>query len=160
MTATIPAISHDDIYSLLQLCQSYDARNIDGIMRSSWHDAAAIARWDRDGAVEAIKIHFATSTERIMPGHVTAILKSQKSGPAPVAELRAKGDLAAICAPNTSFGGLPINTDGDPIRTAYEINDAIRHHCPRCDSEPMRACYNHVSGKDRRIPCMDRIKRK
>ncbi|AWN03659.1 helicase loader [Gordonia phage Jace] len=79
----------DDIIELLQLVTTYDNRNTDPYMEASWLDAALVARWNVDDAFGAVRQHFAHSTDWIMPGHVTAIIRQKRSGPAPFAEVRA-----------------------------------------------------------------------
>lgn len=66
----------DEILLLLQVAQSYDSRNIDRLMQSAWLDASHRARWDRDAALAAVRSHYAESTERIMPGHVTTLIRA------------------------------------------------------------------------------------
>ncbi|KZL33167.1 MULTISPECIES: hypothetical protein [Rhodococcus] len=118
----------DDITTLLQMCQSYDNRYIDGIMENSWHHAADIARWDMDQAEEAIRIHFATSTERIMPGHVTAIIKTFKPTQPSMDELRSNGtvsDRPAVAAiANQAFRELQANTQPSDYEK-QSLSDAL-----------------------------------
>ena len=71
----------DEVLALLQVAQSYDNRNIDRIMQSSWLDAAHRARWDHVAAVTAVRAHYAESTDWIMPGHVTARIKAASKAP-------------------------------------------------------------------------------
>ncbi|MBX9150037.1 hypothetical protein [Rhodococcus qingshengii] len=125
MTAAIHA---DEINKILQLCQSYDMRNIDGIMQNSWFRAAQIAHWDRDQAAEAVRIHFATSTERIMPGHVTAIIKTFKPTQPSMDELRSNGtvsDRPAVAAiANQAFRELQANTQPSDYEK-QSLSDAL-----------------------------------
>ncbi|WP_147404239.1 hypothetical protein [Nocardia panacis] len=71
----------DTVVALLQLAQSYDSRNIDALMVDSWLDAARRAPWTPEAAAEAIRGHYAEQTERIMPGHVTARIRSAAKAP-------------------------------------------------------------------------------
>lgn len=71
----------DEIMVLLQVAQSYDSRNIDRLMQSAWLDASQRACWDRDAALAAVRAHYAESTERIMPGHVTARIRAARPAP-------------------------------------------------------------------------------
>lgn len=156
------AIHADEINKILQLCQSYDMRNIDGIMKNSWLHAAQIARWDRDQAAEAVRIHFSTSTERIMPGHVTAIIKTFKPTQPSMNELRSNGtvsDRPALTAPDRQLGGLEIGgADGPPAPKAYEVNGAVERPCPTCGAEDYAPCINPGTGSMRKIPCLARLK--
>ncbi|MFC9874826.1 hypothetical protein [Nocardia salmonicida] len=74
-------MSPDEVLTLLQVAQSYDSRNIDRLMQLAWVDAAQRQRWTRDGAVQAIRAHYAESTDRIMPGHITARIRTQRAMP-------------------------------------------------------------------------------
>ncbi|QIS18574.1 hypothetical protein [Nocardia terpenica] len=71
----------DVVIALLQLAQSYDCRNIDGLMADSWLDAAHRAQWKPEAAAEAIREHYAESTDRIMPGHITARINADRKAP-------------------------------------------------------------------------------
>ncbi|MBF6460199.1 hypothetical protein IU433_14250 [Nocardia puris] len=91
----------DEILILLQVAQSYDARNIDRLMQSAWLDAANRARWDRDAALNAIRAHYAESTERIMPGHVTALVRSARPAPGYAPAYRPALPAAPPASPET-----------------------------------------------------------
>ena len=107
-------ISADNIKTLLQIAQSFDMRFVDTIMENNWHHAANAARWDVNQAAEAIRIHFSTSTERIMPGHVTAIIKTFKPTQPSMDELRSNGTVsdrpALEAAANHALRELQANT--------------------------------------------------
>ncbi|WP_067565933.1 hypothetical protein [Nocardia acidivorans] len=78
----------DTVVALLQLAQSYDSRNIDALMVDSWLDAARRSRWTPDAAAEAIRDHYAEKTDRIMPGHITARIRSAAKAPGYAPEWR------------------------------------------------------------------------
>ncbi len=60
---------------------------------------------------------------------------------------------------NPAIAGLPIaSSDGKPIADAYAINGAISRECPRCESPAGQPCWNHVTEKDRKIPCLERTR--
>ncbi|MCZ4557934.1 hypothetical protein O4215_20445 [Rhodococcus maanshanensis] len=82
-------MTRDEILTLLQHAQAYDARHIDDIMRGAWHDAAVRARWNRDDALTAVREHYSRSTDRIQPGNVTTWIRAQRSGPARAGEVLA-----------------------------------------------------------------------
>jgi hypothetical protein len=80
----------DSIVEVLEVAQRHDSRNIDSTMVDTWLKAARLARWPSTDLVKAaVDYHYAHQTERIMPGHVTQLLRSTRSGPASVSELRA-----------------------------------------------------------------------
>lgn len=71
----------DEVLILLQVAQSYDSRNIDRLMQSARLNAATRIGWKRDDALQAIREHYAVSTERIMPAHVTALIRAARPVP-------------------------------------------------------------------------------
>lgn len=75
-------MTRDQVVLLLQLAQAYDSRNLDGVMVAAWSDAAQRCGWTAESAGEAVRRHYATSTERIMPGHVTALVRAASPAPA------------------------------------------------------------------------------
>ena len=79
----------DAIVEVLEAAQSHDNRNIDANMVDAWLKAARLARWpSTDLAKAAVDQHYAFQTERIMPGHVTQLLRKLRSGPATMPDLR------------------------------------------------------------------------
>ena len=45
---------------------------------------------------------------------------------------------------------------GRPVRTAYEVDGAIRLTCPRCDAQPGQVCRDR-KGRELKIPCASRL---
>ncbi|MCU1647124.1 MAG: hypothetical protein JWN03_7399 [Nocardia sp.] len=78
----------DTVIALLQLAQAYDSRNIDGLMVDAWLDSARRAHWTAETSADAIRSHYAESTDRIMPGHITARVKAATKGPGYAPEYR------------------------------------------------------------------------
>lgn len=64
-------MSREQIIQLLQIVTSYDSRKPSHAMVGSWLDAAQRGLWSYEDAVEAVREHFAHSTEYLMPGHIT-----------------------------------------------------------------------------------------
>ena len=65
---------------------------------------------------------------------------------------------SGMTGPDSQLGGLPIGgADGKPVQAAYEVNDAIDATCPQCSAPVGEACYNPITGKSRRIPCLPRL---
>lgn len=83
------AIDRDDIVRLLKGAQTYDNRIIDDEMTDAWGLAARLARWSAAEAAFAIAVHYAENTDRIMPGHVTRIIRSRRPGKPTPTELAA-----------------------------------------------------------------------
>lgn len=64
-----------------------------------------------------------------------------------------------LAAPDPALGNLPIGgVDGTPVTGAYQVNDALKYPCPHCNSAVGQTCWNHITQKDRKMPCLDRLK--
>lgn len=72
---------------LLQVVQGYDNRTVDGATVSVWSKAAQIGRWSYDAAVEAVHQHYASSTDWLMPAHITRRVRDAARQPAPASEV-------------------------------------------------------------------------
>ncbi len=84
-------MDRDEIVQLLQVVQGYDSRNIDGLMVNNWLRVSQIGRWTLATAVEAVHQHFTSSTDWLMPGHITKRVRDAARQPAPVSEVLAVG---------------------------------------------------------------------
>lgn len=72
---------------------------------------------------------------------------------------REKAQPAAIAAPDTQLGNLPIaGADGPPVPDAYEVNGAVDRPCATCKAGPMEPCINKITGSPRKIPCLARLR--
>lgn len=83
-------MNHDEVIELLQVIQSYDNRSTSQLTIATWHEAAQRGRWTRAAALEAVHEHYATSTDWLMPGHVTTMVRAAMRQPAPAAEVTAQ----------------------------------------------------------------------
>jgi hypothetical protein len=71
-------LAKNDVIQLLQIAGSYDGRKASEAAIHAWSDAAGRVRWTYDEAAEAIKAHYADSTDFIMPAHVTKRIKATR----------------------------------------------------------------------------------
>ncbi|NKU94064.1 hypothetical protein [Prescottella equi] len=145
-------LTRDDVIDVLTAAASVDLRKIGDADVAGW-SATLRADLDRDLALEALRVHYATSAERLMPAHINKLAVQIRRD-------RAEREKAAeiITRPDRQLGGLPINADGDPVWTAYEVNDAIGRECPTCKQPPDHACINLATDTARKIPCQSRLK--
>lgn len=92
-------MTRDQIIDLLKVASAYDSRKPDSAQILAWSEAAGRAGWRFGNALNAIHEHYANSTDRIMPGHVTALIRATSARPSdtPVAEV-----LALPAAPPAS----------------------------------------------------------
>lgn len=156
-------LTRDDVIDVLTACASVDLRKVGDSDTDGWY-ATLRKDLDRNLALEAVRIHYATSTERIMPGHVNTIAlqlrrdRAQRE-PAEDRELRQlQHDLKHGLAQADPQIGLPIRgVDGPPVPGAYEVNNAVDRGCPTCGAEPMTPCINRITGSPRKMPCIRRM---
>ena len=82
-------IPRDWIIELLKVASAYDSRKPDEAQILAWSEAARRAGWTFERALDAIHEHYANDTDRIMPGHITAILRAPGARPSdtPVADV-------------------------------------------------------------------------
>lgn len=83
------SLSEADVKRLLVAAMAYDNRRPGEAATAAWMDAAHRGRWTFGEALEAIKAHYAESTEFLMPAHITARLRQNRRYPAPFGELPA-----------------------------------------------------------------------
>ncbi|OMC00333.1 hypothetical protein A5733_04275 [Mycobacterium sp. NS-7484] len=69
----------DEILTLLQVLHAYDGRVFDDVAIVVWTEAAHRRAWTADEAVEAVHEHYADNPERVMPGHITRIIRRNRS---------------------------------------------------------------------------------
>lgn len=80
-------LSQDQVAALVAVAMAYDNRSPGEANLLAWAEAATRARWTFDAAREAIHEHYATSTDFLMPGHVTALIKQARRQPVPFVAL-------------------------------------------------------------------------
>lgn len=76
-------LTNDQVVDLLTLAAGYDRRKVGLADVAVWHDAAERNRWQPDDAMTAVKVHYATSTAWLMPGHIAEIIRAERRQPAP-----------------------------------------------------------------------------
>lgn len=78
-------MTRNEILDLLSAVTAYDNREPTEALLAAWSAAAQIARWTFVEALAAVHHHYATSTDYLMPGHVTHWIRAHRP-PAAVAE--------------------------------------------------------------------------
>ncbi|MGV9668059.1 hypothetical protein [Nocardia niigatensis] len=151
----------DAVISLLQLAQAYDCRNIDGLMVDAWLDSARRARWTAEGAADAIRAHYAESTDRIMPGHVTARLKAARKAPGYAPEYRPELPAAPPASEEQRAKARALFVAGE--RTQGPRNRFARRRrfenvsdTPELGPDPVRAFSSDLGGILGRLPSIAR----
>jgi hypothetical protein len=64
---------------LLQICAAYDQRTVGRTDITAWWHTAVAGNWDLDYARRAVIEHYAEQTDRVMPAHITRIIRSRSS---------------------------------------------------------------------------------
>jgi hypothetical protein len=124
--------------ALLAIAVAYDNRRPSEANITAWMEAADRAHWIFEDAREAIHTHYATSTDFLMPGHITAWIKANRRQPeahkalAPAREpdprVRA---LVAQVAAKLGWERKPQQARTDPAQSV---------DCPYCRAIAGRPC--------------------
>ncbi|MBF6358095.1 hypothetical protein IU449_26730 [Nocardia higoensis] len=64
-------MTRDEVVALLTIANIYDDRKPSETLVIAWSEAAQRAHWTFHTAKEAIHNHYAETSDRIMPGHIT-----------------------------------------------------------------------------------------
>lgn len=158
-------LTRDDVIDVLTAIAAFDRRTIGEGDITAW-GAALRPDLDRQLALDAVRIHNATSGDWIKPVHVNTLavqIRKDRADRENRESREAREDRNdvrhGITPPDTQLGGLPIGgADGDPLWDAYDINAAIDRDCPTCDQPRGCACVNPVNDSARKIPCLARLK--
>lgn len=71
-------MDESDVIDVLTVAMAYDNRTVGEANVAAWLEAANRAGWGRDEAIEAVKAHYATTREFVMPGDVTERINAPK----------------------------------------------------------------------------------
>ncbi|MBX4168073.1 hypothetical protein K3M35_05250 [Rhodococcus sp. DMU2021] len=156
-------LTRNDIVDLLSAAATVDLRKVGEADVTGW-SAMIRQDLDRELAFEALRIHYATSSDRIMPAHINQIAIQIRKDRAEREDRLEREQRAALndqrhgLEPVGAGSPIALNADGPPVPGAYEINGAIDRDCPTCEAEPMEPCTNPINGQARRMPCPSRMK--
>lgn len=73
------SLTEHEVRKLLATARSYDHRQLTDSSVLAWSRAAETARWTYDEAMAALERHYAESTEMAKPGHITHLIKHQRT---------------------------------------------------------------------------------
>lgn len=77
-------LTDTEVRVLLGHAMAYDNRKVPGeANRAAWVEASRRNNWTLDAALEALHQHYATSSEFVMPGHLTQLIRAERRQPAP-----------------------------------------------------------------------------
>jgi hypothetical protein len=144
-------VTEDEIRRLYALAMAYDNRKFSEANITAWWEQAERNRWSYDEAREAIHAHHATSTEFLMPAHITGLIRQARRQPAPVAELEqlASAEPAEPERFQALVAEVADRLGWDRDRTTPDA-DAMSRECPHCHSRPGRPCVRQIARGHRR----------
>lgn len=128
-----------DVRMLLAAAMAYDNRKPGDAAVLAWMEAATRARWTFPSALEAIHQHYATSTEFLMPGHITARVRAAREEEALREAARALPPVDDPDAP-ARHQRIVRSILGEPDEQAERESTARRVGCGHCGAPPGRPC--------------------
>lgn len=147
-------MNEQQVRALYAAAVAYDNRRGSEANITAWTEQALRNRWTFPDALEAIHQHYASSTEFLMPAHITAIIADRRNAPPTV---------------DTTRAALPAAPPAEPARIRELIGDLARklhwryqHHddeqrtailaveCPHCHAAPQRPCARQLTRGHRR----------
>ncbi|MFE2994235.1 hypothetical protein ACFXG4_04790 [Nocardia sp. NPDC059246] len=84
MTPNLPTapnaqgLTNDELVTVLQVITAYDNRSVDSATIAAWGEAARRKRWTFAEAIDAVHEYFSDNTARLMPGHITQIIRRDR----------------------------------------------------------------------------------
>lgn len=75
------SLTEHEVRQLLGAARAYDHRQLTDSSVLAWSRAAETARWTYAEAQAALDRHYAESTEMAKPGHITKLIRDQRSRP-------------------------------------------------------------------------------
>lgn len=157
-------VNNGEILDLLSVIQMYDGRTVGQSDVHVWADAAERGRWRYVQAREAVKAHYAESTEWLQPGHVTQRIRSQRADP-PRSLPEATGPPADREHIDRVTAWLADQLDANRQRHDPAARTrAWTVACPYCGAKPQKPCWQTfhgrplASGKTMSEPHRDRVR--
>ena len=143
-------LTQDQIVDLLTAISAYDNRKPNPASVMAWGKAAELGRWTLAEAFDAVHWHFASSTEYLMPAHITALVKAHRQDQAMRAEA-----LALEAAPVDPVAAERVNIIVDELAKTMGWSEhpekrasfALKVRCPHCGANPGSRCVSPKTGK-------------
>jgi hypothetical protein len=152
-----------EVASLLAVAATFDRRRgtVGEVDVEAWTAAAHVGRWTFDAAVEAVKAHYAESTENLMPAHITQRLRGEQRQPArygdtpraiqgptaATAEQRAAAMRKIAETIGTKKGRQPDVVADDRAALCLDVE------CPHCHALQGVRCTGHRGTTLTKSPC-------
>lgn len=146
-------MSEAQIRALYAVAVAYDNRKGSEANITAWLEQAERNRWTFDEAREAIHEHYATSTEFLMPAHITAIIRRERNHPPTVDQPR---QLPPAPPADPQRIRALIGELARQLRWSYQHQDdeqraaVLAAECPHCHAAPNRPCARQLTRGHRR----------
>lgn len=136
MTERAP-LTETHVRALLAAAMAYDNRRPGQANIEAWLEAGTGARWTFEEALQAVHEHYRDSTEFLMPGHITRIVRARRQTPAQPPRLRLE---AAKPADPERTGRIMAALAARLGWRRAEPHPATEVDCPHCHSRAGRPC--------------------
>lgn len=141
-------MNNGEILDLLSVIQMYDGRTVGESDVRVWADASERGRWAYAQAQEAVKAHYAESTDWIQPGHVTQRIRTQRANPP------RSNALPQATAPPADpehirrvMAWMADRLDANRERSTHGARKrAWEVPCPYCGAKPHKPCWQTFRG--------------
>lgn len=136
-------ITEQEIRAIYAVAMAYDNRKLSEANITAWWEQANRNRWTLDEAREAIHEHHRTSTDFLMPAHITNIIRGHRRQPEPVAEAR---QLPSAPPADPERIGRLLGQLSAKLGWSRRPQDPARKvECPHCHAAPTRPCTRVVT---------------
>lgn len=140
-------MSQDEVIDLLSIITAYDKRSTGQGEIHAWADAAQRGRWTFADAAEAVKAHYAESTQWLMPGHVSDRIKAQRRDPPPPHALPHGTPSSEQQYKDRCVAWTRDRLDKNTSRPGPEDRRAAHAiPCPHCGARADRRCWQTWNG--------------
>ncbi len=130
---------------LITFAAAYDNREVGQAAAIAWCDSGNRARWTYTEAVEAIKEHYAATSDWVMPAHITTRIKEVRQDQAmrqQAQELTGATNPRVVTFVESRAAQFQIPAKFMPS----SANQALRVECPFCGAREGQSCRRPSRG--------------
>lgn len=138
-------MTENEIKQLYAAAMAYDNRKLSNAGITAWWEQADRNHWGFHAALEAIHVHHAESTEYLMPGHITAIIKRDRQQPGMEVLRLASAPKAEDARVQRIMSALADKLRWDRKPSQRQAGPALRVQCPHCHAGPDIPCSRLVT---------------
>jgi len=139
-------MTENEIKQLYAAAMAYDNRKLSNAGITAWWEQAERNRWGFHEALEAIHTHHSESTEYLMPGHITAIIRRSRQDRTPGEALGLpEAEKATDARVQRIMSALADKLRWDRKPSQRQAGRALRVQCPHCHAAPEVPCSRLVT---------------